>query len=395
MHADIARVYADDAQLTSSDESLAGAEHAWRAGNELDPRIALRLMDRAIADACARSAYREVAELDRRALDVCSRLPVNAERREREASLWLQLASVEAVVDGETSAKALDALRQAFEIGSGDENFASSVGLRCLSHCRSAQYREVATLSDGLIDFYSRTGDSIAGTAGYYFRGLVDFVHGRFGACLESAGTLLSEASVVDWQGHEDLLAFDVRGYGLAGWAHAMRGDTERACASLSAGVDTATARGDVFAAAMARNYELHLDAMTGSITGTEERGDPVCAEVERLGMGHMVPSARIVTAWARALGPNGVDTSDEVRDALAARARGGTRSFTALYLALLSDVEAAHRSSAAARTTLHKAELMAASTGERVWDGQLSARRLKLRADSYRSSGVDGSAMA
>lgn len=79
---------------------------------------------------------------------------------------------------------------------------------------------------------------------------------------------------------------------------------------------------------------------------------------------------------------------------ALVAQSRGGTRFFSALYLAPLSDIEAAHRSRTAARTMLHKAELMAASTGERVWDSQLSARRLKLRSDRYRSSG-DGSAMA
>jgi DNA-binding SARP family transcriptional activator/type II secretory pathway predicted ATPase ExeA len=114
VHAEIARAY--DAGSPSPAESLVGAEHAWRAGGELDPGIALRLIDRALAAARARSAYHEVAELSRRALDVCTRLPADAERFHREAGLWLHLASVEAVVKGQTSAEALDALRGAYSV---------------------------------------------------------------------------------------------------------------------------------------------------------------------------------------------------------------------------------------------------------------------------------------
>lgn len=113
------------------------------------------------------------------------------------------------------------------------------------------------------------------------------------------------------------------------------------------------------------------------------------------LGIDRLAAPARIVGAWARAVGHDGVDTSGDIRDALATHALGGARIFMPLYLALLSDVEAAHSGHAAARTTLHKAELMAAATGERVWDVQLSARRLKLRADSYRSRGDDQAVMS
>lgn len=49
------------------------------------------------------------------------------------------------------------------------------------------------------------------------------------------------------------------------------------------------------------------------------------------------------------------------------------------------------HRSTDEAGLTLRKAEQMATATGERIWDAQLSARRLKLRADSYQSVVVDG----
>jgi hypothetical protein len=91
-------------------------------------------------------------------------------------------------------------------------------------------------------------------------------------------------------------------------------------------------------------------------------------------------------------MGPAGFDTTDEVRDAIAVHSHGGRRIFSPLYLALLSDVEALHRDSAGAQAAEQRAEAIATATGERVWDHpQLSARRLKLRADNYWSDSADG----
>jgi DNA-binding SARP family transcriptional activator len=389
MHAEIARAYAAGAYPASGDGSVSGADHAWRAGTELEPGIALRLHDRAIVEAMTRSAYAQLGELNRRALDICGHMPATAERAEREANLWLQLASSEAIVKGRTSVEALDALRHAFELGSLADHFASAVALRCLAVCVAAQYAEASALSDTLIERYHDDGDLIAGSVGYYFRGLVDFMAGRFGACLESTRILLNEIPQVNWQPEGELLAIDVRSYSLAAWAHAMRGDLERADAFMSTGIDIAGARSGRYAFALMRIADIQLHAMTGRVAGTAERADVLFSELTRAGLDQLAASARIVGGWARALGHDGIDTTDELRDGLTVHSHSGTRIFTPLYLALLSDVEAAHRGHPAARTTLHKAELMAAATGERVWDTQLSARMLKLRADSYRSGGV------
>jgi hypothetical protein len=67
----------------------------------------------------------------------------------------------------------------------------------------------------------------------------------------------------------------------------------------------------------------------------------------------------------------------------------GRRRIFAPLYYALLSDVEAAHRDSGAARASLRQAEQVAKATGGKVWDTQLSARKLTLRADSVRSDAM------
>src|SRR5262249_4377404 len=59
LHADIAQTYADEAGEVTSQDAIDGADHAARAGAELDATTSLALLDRARADAWARSAYRE------------------------------------------------------------------------------------------------------------------------------------------------------------------------------------------------------------------------------------------------------------------------------------------------------------------------------------------------
>ena len=99
--------YASDDDGTASQDAIDAAQHAHDAGHELDPVTALLLIDRARADAWSRCAYREVAELDRRALDACARMSAGSARFDREVDLRLQLASVEAVVSGQSSARVL------------------------------------------------------------------------------------------------------------------------------------------------------------------------------------------------------------------------------------------------------------------------------------------------
>jgi DNA-binding SARP family transcriptional activator len=364
----------------------AGAEHAWRAGAELNPAVALQLVDRARQEAWGRAAYREVAQLGQRALDICTRLPADEPRLHREADLRLQLASVEAVVNGQSSVKVLDELRRSPEIGPDADQFTTAVAMGCLEACGSGRYHEAVVLSDGLIAYFDNTHDALAGSAGYYIRALVQFMRGRLDAALESIATLHGDVPSVDWEKYGALAAFEVISHGVAAHAYALRGDMGRARSALTAGIAMSTARHDAFGTAVVRTAEIQMAAMTGAHTGVADRADEIVGELAAMGIDQFVPGAQIVSAWARAMEPDGMDTSQEIRAALVLHAQGGRRIFSPLYYALLSDVRAAYGDTDVAGETLDKAELIATATGERVWDTQLLARRLKLRADSFRS---------
>ncbi len=381
LHADIARVYAAEPGDVASQDAIDGAHHAWRAAGELDAPTALRLLDRARSDAWARSAYREVAELDRRALDVCSRLPSGPTRFDAEIDLQLQLASVEAVVTGQTSAKTLAALRRSSDGGNDAVQSTTSVAMGCLEACGIGRYHDAAVLSDSLVEFFAATADPIAGSAGFYIRALTEFMRGHLDRALESVATLHSRVPTVDWEQYGALASFEVLGYGVAAHAHGLRGDFDGARVTLADGLALAAQRHDAFGAAVLRTADVQLAAMVGVTDGVVERADQVVAELSELGIDQFIGGARLIRGWARAMEPDGVDTVDEMQVALDLHGQGGRRIFSPLYYGLLCDATASHRDVADARHLLARAETVAAATGERVWDAQLSARRLRLAA--------------
>ncbi|BBY31257.1 BTAD domain-containing putative transcriptional regulator [Mycolicibacterium sediminis] len=385
LHADVARTYVVDLDEVASQDAIDGAHHGWSAGTELDAPTALRLLHRARADAWSRSAYREVAELDRRALDVCSRLPAGAPRFETEIDLQLQLASVEAVVSGQSSAKVLQDLRRSSDTGKDTGMDAvqstTSVAMGCLEACGTGRYYDAAVLSDSLVEFFGATGDPIAGSSGHYIRALTDFMRGNLDRALDSVTTLHSSVPPVDWEQFGALASFEVLAHGVAAHAHGLRGDAECARSELAAGLSKAAARRDAFGAAVLRTADVQLAAMTGVTDGVADRADRVVAELTEMGVDQFIGGARLIRTWARAMGPEGIDGVDDMRAALELHGQGGRRIFTPLYLGLCCDVVARHRDPEDALLLVARAETVATSTGEHVWDAQLSARRLRLTA--------------
>ena len=71
----------------------------------------------------------------------------------------------------------------------------------------------------------------------------------------------------------------------------------------------------------------------------------------------------------------------DSVRAAIDAHTQDATQIFLPMYYLLLADTEAAQGRWEAAEEAIRTAETIASATGERVWDGQLVARRKNLRA--------------
>lgn len=379
LHADIARAYSLELGEVPSQDAIDGAEHAWRAGAELDADIALGLLDRARADAWGRSAYREVAELDRRALAVCARLPSDAERFDVQVDLQLQLASCEAVVNGQTSAKTLAELRRSSPDGKDAVQATTAVAMGCLEACGTGRYHDATVLSDSLVEFFAATDDPIAGAAGYYIRGLTEFMRGNLDLAEAAVSTLQSTVPAVDYETFGALASFEVLAYAVAAHSLALRGNVDNAWATLSEGLAEGRRRNDAFGTAVLRTADIQLSAMIGVSEGVAARAAEVVAQLTELGIDQFIGGARLIHAWARAMDPEGVDTVDEMAAAFEQHGHGGRRIFSPLYCGLLSDATAMYRDIAGASAALTRAESIAAATGEHVWDAQLAARRLRL----------------
>jgi hypothetical protein len=236
-------------------------------------------------------------------------------------------------------------------------------------------------LSDSLVDFHAATADPIAGSAGYYIRALTEFMRGELDASLATLATLFGEVHSADWEKCGPLASFQVLAYGVAGHARGLRGDIDGARAALAAGIELGVTRNDAFGAAVVRTADIQLAAMTGSTDGLAHRADEVVEELTSLGVDQFIGGAKVIQGWARATGADGIDKVDDMRAALDLHSQGGRRIFSPLYFGLLCDAEALHRDVGTAQATLARAELVASATGERVWDAQLSARRLRLSA--------------
>lgn len=386
-HADIARSFARQRGDVASQDAIDGAEHAWRADSELAPGSALELLDRARADAWSRSAYREVAELDRRALAVCGRLPAASARFEREVDLQLQLASVEAVVNGQSSANVLASMKNSTGSGLDAVQSTAAVAMGCLEACGTGRYHEATVLSDSLVEFFELTADPIAGAAGYYIRALTEFMRGNLDEATASVRTLQANVPPVNRELFGALASFEVLAFGVAAHAAGLRGDLDDAHQILAAGIAAGSRCDDAFGVAVLRTADIQLSAMLGSVDGLYERADAVVRELTELGIDQFIGGARVIRAWAQAVGPDAVDTVDELHGALELHGRGGRRIFTPLYLALLSDATAAHRDVVAAQEVLARAEAVSTATGERVWNAALSSRRLRLAARATASA--------
>ncbi len=384
LHADVARMYAARPSR-AVEHCFAAADHAWRAGAQLPADAALALLDRALTSAWRSSAYPAVADLSMRALDVCARLDPDRLRREREAAFWLQLVSARAVTSGQNSREVREALSRLAEIEDRSDRFTLEAAFRCLEASGSGRYCEAAILADGLVAMYQDGKDPIAGSAGYYLRGLIEFFRGNLYLSASAIDVLMYHLPTVDWQHNGHLAAFDVRGYGVAVWTAALRGQPSAVAAWTHSGLTLADSRGDEFGRAIVRISALQANAIMGQWDGTEDMAREVYTELTDLGVSQLAASARLIEAWAGAMGRQRLDTCDIVRQAIAAHCQDGSRIFLPMYYALLADTEFARGRPDAAAAALDIADKISAATGERVWDHHLAARRKMLCAATSR----------
>lgn len=382
LHARIARAFVALDGLAVAD-TIAAADHAWRAGSELDVDAALTLFDRALPTAWERAGYHDVAELCRHALDVCIRLD-ETQRQSHKVRYWLQLVSAQTVTEGQSSAAVRTTLEQIARLGPHGGGFALGTTLRGLEAACSGRYREATILADALLTA-SDADDPMARPAGLYLRGLVDFLLGATAQSSSAIEELLSLPPVVDWRRHRHLVAFEVRGYGVAAWIAAARGDATTADSTLAHAKVLADSYGDPFERGSIGISELQARAIMGRVPGTAELAASLHDGLTVAKLDQMAASAKVIECWALAVGTESTDTADAMRAALAVHTRDGTRIYLPLYYQLLADVEWAHGRVAAAREALCFAESVAAATGEHVWDRQLADRSDLMRPASAR----------
>lgn len=385
-HAAIALAYRSHGSV-APDERFAAAEHAWLAGPYVDADTALALLDQARAAAWSASAYQEVAELCTRTIDVLGRAePSPAARVDREAALWLQLVSVQAVTRGQNSAVVREALKRLQTSRSGATAFTVAAAFSALEASGSGRHRDAAMMADGLIADFTRTGDPVAGSAGHYLRALSAFMRADIETASASIDALLHAVPAVDVQTYGHLAAFDVRGHGAAAWIAAVRGDRRTAEIWVERGTVLADARGDAFGRAVVEVSRLQVRAILADVDGTADMARAVDTTLRGMGIDQLAASARVIGGWAGAVGTERSDTADMVRDAIASHAVGGTRIFLPLYHLLLADVLIAHNRFDEATVAIDAAETTAAAIGERVWRDQTAARwRAVSAAGGYR----------
>lgn len=381
LHASIARAY-DALGGATPDDRFAAADHAWRAGPHVDTDTALALLDQARTAAWAGSGYRQVADLCTRTLDVLARTEAaTAIRMDREAALWLQLVSVQAVTRGQNSAVVRDALIRLRAGRSNGTLFSVAAAFSALEASGSARHRDVALMADGLIADFADSADPVAGSAGYYLRALSAFFRADLDASSEAIATLLTAVPDVDVGTYGHLAAFDVRAHGVAAWTAAIRGDRTIAKIWVERGQVLAQSRADAFGRFVVDVSELQARAILGDVDGTAELAAGVDATLRGAGIDQLAASARIVEGWARAVGAERSDTADAMRDAIAVHAQGGTRIFLPMYHLLLADALIAHGRLTDAAIAVGAAETTAAATGERIWRDLTAARRGTLSA--------------
>ncbi|MFE3188379.1 BTAD domain-containing putative transcriptional regulator [Nocardia sp. NPDC059240] len=390
LHAAIAVAGADAAGHRSYEAAIATADHAWRAGEVLEVAAALAITDAAMAAAADRSAYADIEILAQHALQICSRLPWEPARFDRETTLWLRLATVWQVLKGLGHADTRMAIDRAMEPGGqpgGNQILVIAMQVGLIT--TQGRYREAAVIVEGLVERYATGEDRTAGWFGHYTRAVIRCMRGDFEASMTDIDLVLAMPPL---PGAGRLIPrVDVRLYSTAALIFALRGDKDRAWRVAHEGIAVGVDSGDLYSTAIVRLTLLWINAIHGVVAGTAQLADEFATEMSELTLAQMAAAARLIGAWARALGPDRLDTADDAHAAYEVCTADGTRIMAPLYLLLLTDIEVTRGNRNAARELLHRAELQIDASGEHVWDPLVSERLRSLGERSAAPHHIDG----
>ncbi|WP_078354044.1 BTAD domain-containing putative transcriptional regulator [Mycobacteroides chelonae] len=375
-HAAIARSQSVGIVTMAYEEAIATADHAWRAGVEINPHTALEIHESVVQRAVDRSAYEDITVLCDHAIAICRRLPPKPELLGRQATLWLHLAGARGIREGHSSEPALDAVQRAFELGSASSgrNFYGAIVLQIMMLCARGRLDEAQVMAKGLDDRHAATGDSDIGEASHFVRMMIHGLRGEFEDALSTAksmfATFPAPVTVAD-----PLHFLHPRAYCFVAVAEANRGDREAALRNCQRSLDLARSHGDVFNVLAAKLTLVEVDAILGIHDGIAGEADAIYTEMVAAGAHQWAGCARLVSLWARTLS-TGEDLVAEAFEALDAISYDGSTVMMPFWLCLMADIEKQHKRVQHARDLLTRAHSIARATGEHAWDDQI-ARRL------------------
>lgn len=379
VHAAVATTRAAAVSTAAYENSIAAADHAWRAGAELNAETALDIHETVIQRALNRSAYDDVALLAEHALQICDRLPAKPEQLDREATLWLHLAGAKGILEGQTSKAAANAVQRAFDIGSEvkGRSFYGAMALQCLMLCGFGRIDEAAVIAAGLREQFERSGDPDVGVVSDFAHATVYSLRGDVDALIATGKHMMSTfpppETVTD-----PLHFFHPRVYCWMALGEAVRGDDDAMHEYLRLARELAQSRGDVFNVLAAKLTFVECAAIRGVVEGTAQLADEVDREFCAAGGHQWAAAARIIRVWAQTLETGDADPA-EAFEAFDVLTSDGSTAMNPTFLVLLADIETHHGRPDGARELLRRARTLANATGEHAEDRLIEERMAAL----------------
>jgi DNA-binding SARP family transcriptional activator len=393
VHAAIATNRTSTMATAAYEHVIAAADHAWRAGPDLDPDAALDIVGTAIQRALNRSAYQDIAGLAEHALQICERLPAKPEHLERQATLWLHLAGARGILEGQGSESAAAAVQRAFEIGREvkGRSFYGAIGLQCLMLCAHGRLDEAGVIANGLQEQYDQSGDPDVGVVNDFAHIMIYSLRGD-ADLLIATGQHMMKAFPPPETVSDPLHFFHPRVYCWMALAEAMRGDRDAMHEYHRAALHLAQSRGDMFNILAAKLAYVECASILGVVDGTAELADEADREFSAAGGHQWAAAARIIRVWAQTLDGRAGD-ADVAFDAFEALTCDGTTAMNPLFLCLLADIEAQCGRTDSATELLQRARRVADTTGEHASDRMIDARLAMSLQPAIVSSGLGGMA--
>lgn len=375
VHAAIAALGAAGVTTAAYEDVISVADHAWRAGVELNPETALDIYEVSIQRALSRAAYDDIVVLAEHALQVCRRLPPKPEPLQRQASLWLHLAGARAILDGQNSPAAASAVQRAFEIGehASGRHYHGAVAMQCYMLCVRGRLDEAQAIASGLVAQYAASGDPDIGVSSHFVQVMLHTLRGEHEA-QEAVAEIMMARFPPPETAADPLVFFHPRVYCWLSLGRALLGDRGGAHRQRRVALELAQSRHAHFDILAAKLVRVEINAILGITEGTAAMAADVYREMLAAGSPQWAACARMIGVWAQTLSGSGGDR-EVAFDAFRDYTHDGSMVMTPFFLALIADIESHYGYVDHARQLLARAQAVAETTGEHVWDEQLARR--------------------